>query len=98
MSIFSPFNSSITALALAPTGPISAPFGLTPARCDLTETLLRKPGSREIPTISTIPSFNSGTSNVNNVLTKSGCVLDSVTSGPFKPCFTSTTKHLIRCP
>ncbi|CAB4955986.1 unannotated protein [freshwater metagenome] len=95
MSIFSPFNSSITAFARAPTGPINAPLGLTPARCDRTETLLRKPGSRDTPTISTIRSFNSGTSSVNNDLTNSGWVLESVTSGPFNPCFTSTTKHLI---
>ena len=98
MSIFSPFSSSITAFARAPTGPINAPFGLTPARCDRTETLLLNPGSRDTPTISTIRSFSSGTSNVKSALTNNGCVLESVTSGPFRPCLTSTTKHLMRWP
>ena len=88
----------MTARERTPLGPISAPFGLTPARCVRTEIFVRAPGSRDIPTISTVRSLTSGTSSAKSALTRAGWVRERTISGPFSPCLTSTTKALMRSP
>ena len=98
ISIFSPCNSSITARARAPIGPMSEPLGLTPARCERTAIFVRCPASRATAMISTMRSLISGTSRANNCFTSAGWLRDNMISGPFNPCFTSTTKHLMRSP
>ena len=82
MSIFSPASSLITPRTLAPTGPMQAPFGLTPGTVDRTAILDRWPASRATATISTEPSTISGTSSANSLRTRFGCVRLNVICGP----------------
>ena len=91
MSIFSPFNSFMTARTREPIGPMLAPFALTPGDFEVTAILERCPSSRAMAAICTVPSAISGTSSANSLRTRLGCERDSVICGPFMPRFTLTT-------
>ena len=95
MSIFSPFNSSTIFWTRAPLGPTHAPIGSTFSSWDTTAILLLEPASLEILFISTTPSYISGTSSSNNLLTNPGWVLDTTTCAPFEVFLTSTTYNFI---
>ena len=95
MSIFSPLSSFTIFWTLAPLGPTHAPIGSTFSSWETTAILLLEPASLEILFISTTPSYISGTSNSNNLLTNPGCVLETIIWAPFEVFLTSTTYNLI---
>ena len=91
MSIFSPCSSAMTLRTRLPIGPMQAPLAFTPGLVERTAIFVRWPASRAIAAISTEPSAISGTSIANSLLTRLGCVLDSVMEGPRMPLRTCTT-------
>ena len=95
-SIFSPYNSFIIFWILTPFWPTHEPTGSIFSFVEYTATLLLEPASLDIFLISIKPSYISGISNSNNLLTKSGWLLETITCGfPFIPFSTSKTYPLI---
>ena len=91
MSIFSPWSSSTTAPTLAPLVPTHAPTGSMFSSVAQTAIFVREPASRAMDLTSTRPDAISGTSSSKSLLTRPGCVLETMTCGPLVDRRTSTT-------
>ena len=98
MSIFSPRSSLTTMRTRPPRAPTQAPTGSTLWSLLHTAILVRWPGSRAQPLISTMPSAISGTSSSNRRLMSPGCVRLTTICGPLAVLRTSTMYALTRSP
>ena len=89
ISIFSPCNSFTTDWTRLPLMPTQAPTGSIELSDVCTAILALLPGSRATDIISTIPSYISGTSCMNNFAIKLLLVLDRKICGPLGSRLTS---------
>ncbi len=91
MSIFSPESSRTMFFTRMPRMPTQAPTGSTFSSWERTAILVRKPGSRAMPLISTMPSAISETSSSKSRRTKSGWLRERMIAGPWASFCTLST-------
>jgi hypothetical protein len=82
MSMRSPRSSCTTACTRLPFMPTQAPTGSTSESRDATAIFERAPGSRAAETIETMPSYISGTSCSNSLVSISTAARESTIWGP----------------